>query len=82
MSFVEHEHLNITRCTTTPSQWNEDEADFNAILQEFGSQVGIICALESGQKIPPKEAYQQIKSLFKQLKTMKRTVYPSHHKAS
>lgn len=53
-----------------------EEIDFDETLQEFGAQVGIICALESGQKIPPKEAYKQIKSLFKQLKTAKRAVYP------
>lgn len=53
-----------------------ESIDFDETLQEFGAQVGIICALESGQKIPPKEAYQQIKALFKELKTAKRSVYP------
>ncbi|MCY4380191.1 MAG: hypothetical protein OXC40_01280 [Proteobacteria bacterium] len=56
----------------------ENEIDFDQTIQEFGAQVGIICALESGQKIGPKEAYKQIKSLFKQLKTAKRTVYPKN----
>lgn len=40
---------------------------FNANLQEFSQRVSYICALETGGKIPPDQAYQQIKSLWKQL---------------
>lgn len=39
---------------------------FDANLQEFASRVAIICALETGGKIPPLEAYNQIKSLWQQ----------------
>jgi hypothetical protein len=37
---------------------------FDANLQEFASRVAIICALETGGKISPQEAYSQIKSLW------------------
>ncbi|NJK34203.1 MAG: hypothetical protein HC919_04195 [Oscillatoriales cyanobacterium SM2_2_1] len=39
---------------------------FDANLQEFASRVAIICALETSGKIPPLEAYNQIKSLWQQ----------------
>lgn len=45
---------------------------FNANLQEFAQRVGYICALESGGKITPAEAYEQIKALWKQLKRTKK----------
>lgn len=45
---------------------------FNANLQEFAQRVGYICALESGGKITPAEAYEQIKTLWKQLKRTKK----------
>jgi hypothetical protein len=42
---------------------------FDANLQEFSHRVTIICALENGGKIPPLDAYNQIKELWHQLKT-------------
>ena len=45
---------------------------FNANLQEFANQIGIICALETGGKISSAEAYRQIKQLFKRLKQSKK----------
>ena len=44
---------------------------FNANLQEFAQRVSYICNLETAGKIPTKEAYQQIKDLWKQLKRSK-----------
>ncbi len=41
---------------------------FNANLQEFAQRVSYICGLETGGKLPPQEAYNQIKALWKQLK--------------
>ena len=58
------------------SSCEHNEELFNQRLQEFANQVGIICALENGNKIAPKDAYHQIKVLFKQLKSVKRSVYP------
>lgn len=41
---------------------------FNANLQEFSQRVSYICCLETGGKITPEESFQQIRSLWKQLK--------------
>jgi hypothetical protein len=45
---------------------------FNANLQEFAQKVSYICNLETGGKITPDEAYDQIKLLWKQLKQSKK----------
>ncbi len=47
---------------------------FDANLQEFSRRVTIICALENGGKLPPIEAYKQIKSLWKLLKVSKQNL--------
>lgn len=41
---------------------------FNANLQTFSSRVSLICALETGGKLTPLEAYQSIQELWHQLK--------------
>jgi hypothetical protein len=40
---------------------------FDANLQEFSHRVTIICALENGGKLPPLDAYNQIKALWQKL---------------
>lgn len=45
---------------------------FNANLQEFAQKVSYICNLETAGKLPPAEAYKQIKTLWKQLKRSKK----------
>ncbi len=45
---------------------------FNANLQEFAQRVSIICNLETGGKVPPEQAYNQIKDLWKKLKHSKK----------
>lgn len=45
---------------------------FNANLQEFAQKISIICNLETAGKIPPEEAYEEIKFLWKQLKRAKK----------
>ncbi len=45
---------------------------FNANLQEFSQRVSIICSLETGGKLTPEESYEQIKTLWKQLKRSKK----------
>ena len=44
---------------------------FNANLQEFAQRVSLICNLETGGKIPPNQAYDEIKRLWKDLKRSK-----------
>ncbi|MBW4443973.1 MAG: hypothetical protein KME10_22655 [Plectolyngbya sp. WJT66-NPBG17] len=41
---------------------------FNANLQEFSQRVSFICCLETGGKMTPEESFQEIRSLWKQLK--------------
>ena len=50
---------------------------FNANLQEFAQRISIICSLETGGKISAEEAYNQIKSLWKQLKASKSALIDS-----
>ncbi|MBW4679410.1 MAG: hypothetical protein KME19_04765 [Microcoleus vaginatus WJT46-NPBG5] len=45
---------------------------FNANLQEFAQRVSYISNLETGGKLPPEVAYQEIKVLWKQLKHTKK----------
>lgn len=47
---------------------------FNANLQEFAQRVSLLCGLETSGKIPPGEAYQQIKTLWHQLKASKQNL--------
>ncbi len=45
---------------------------FNSNLQEFAQKVGYICALETGGKISPGQAYKDVKALWKELKVSKK----------
>lgn len=45
---------------------------FNANLQEFAQKISYICNLETSGKIPPEDAYKQIKALWKDLKKSKK----------
>ena len=45
---------------------------FNANLQEFAQRVNYICNLETAGKLPPEEAYNQIKQLWKELRQSKK----------
>jgi predicted transcriptional regulator YheO len=45
---------------------------FDANLQHFSRQVGLICALENGGKISPQDAFNQISDLWE---TLERSAY-------
>ncbi|MEO0373622.1 DUF7219 family protein [Acaryochloris thomasi] len=45
---------------------------FNSNLQEFAQKVSYICALETGGKISPDQAYRDVKALWKELKVSKK----------
>ncbi|ARV61210.1 hypothetical protein BZZ01_23665 [Nostocales cyanobacterium HT-58-2] len=45
---------------------------FNANLQEFAQRISYICNLETSGKIPPEQAYEQIKELWQKLKRSKK----------
>jgi hypothetical protein len=44
---------------------------FNANLQEFASRVSLISGLHSNGKLSPEESYQEIETLWEQLKLSK-----------
>jgi hypothetical protein len=45
---------------------------FNANLQEFSHKISYISALQTGGKLSPEQAYEQVKNLWKQLKQSKK----------
>lgn len=62
--------------------FNPSELVFNDNLQEFAAQVGYICSLETGGKISGAEAYDSIKSLWKELKKSKKSLKVGDSEAS
>ncbi len=48
---------------------------FDANLQEFTQKASYICNLETNGKLSPEEAYQEIKTLWKDLKNSKKQLY-------
>ncbi|MBD2365034.1 hypothetical protein H6G36_28390 [Anabaena minutissima FACHB-250] len=55
-------------------QFKPEYLVFNASLQEFSQRVNYICSLQTGGKISPEEAYQQIHVLWKELKRAKKAL--------
>ena len=50
----------------------ETLTEFERALARFGDKVGLIAGLEIADKISPEDAYQQIKELYKKLKTLRK----------
>jgi hypothetical protein len=50
----------------------ESLTEFERALARFGDKVALIAGLEVSDKISPEEAYQQIKELYKELKTLRK----------
>ena len=55
-------------------KFTPENLTFNANLQEFAQRIGLICSLETGGKISPEDAYEQIKELWKELKRSKKNL--------
>ncbi|WP_427157253.1 DUF7219 family protein [Aliinostoc sp. HNIBRCY26] len=53
-------------------QFKPEYLVFNANLQEFAQRVSYISNLQTNGKLSPQEAYQEIKVLWKQLKSAKK----------
>ena len=47
---------------------------FHENLREFGVRVGLLCALEEGNKLSQEEAYKKIRKLWKKLKKSKKNL--------
>jgi hypothetical protein len=50
----------------------EHLSEYERALARFGDKVGLIAGLEINDKISPEEAYQQIKTLYKELKSLRK----------
>ncbi|EAZ90355.1 DUF7219 family protein [Crocosphaera chwakensis] len=48
---------------------------FNTKLQQFAQKVGFIANLHTGGKLPPKEAYDQVEGLWRELEATKMTIF-------
>lgn len=59
---------------TYRGEFTPEHLMFNANLQEFASRVSLLCGLETAGKIPPGEAYKQIKALWHELKESKKNL--------
>ena len=45
---------------------------FERALARFGDKVGLIAGLEIADKMSPEDAYQQIKELYQELKSLRK----------
>jgi hypothetical protein len=50
----------------------EELSVFERSLARFGDKCGILAGLEIADKISPEDAYQQIKELYKELKSLRK----------
>ena len=50
----------------------ETLTEFERALARFGDKVALIAGLEITDKITPEQAYQEIKELYKELKTLRK----------
>ena len=50
----------------------EDLSEFERALARFGDKVALIAGLEITNKITPEQAYQEIKMLYKELKSLRK----------
>jgi hypothetical protein len=50
----------------------EDLTKFERALARFGDKVALIAGLEITDKITPEQAYQEIKELYKELKSLRK----------
>lgn len=50
----------------------ESLTEFERALARFGDKVGLIAGLEIADKMSPEDAYQEIKTLYKELKSLRK----------
>ena len=54
----------------------EDLTEFERALARFGDKVALIAGMEISDKITPEDAYQEIKVLYKELKSLRKKEKP------
>ena len=47
-------------------------SEYERALARFGDKVGLIAGLEISDKISPEDAYQKIKELYRELKSLRK----------
>lgn len=52
-----------------------EEILMEANIKEFGHTISLICALETGDKITPDEAYKLIKKTWKELRLSRKSLF-------
>jgi hypothetical protein len=62
-----HNHAFFSPRSRYYGHFTPENLAFNANLQEFALRVNTLCGLETGGKITPKEAYQELQKLWQQL---------------
>lgn len=81
VEFLESENIGTTNCLHeiyTSIEMLENKSmyetltEFERALARFGDKVGLIAGLEIADKISPEQAYQEIKELYKELKTLRK----------
>ena len=50
----------------------EDLSEFERALARFGDKVALIAGLEISNKMSPEDAYQEIKVMYKELKSLRK----------
>lgn len=50
----------------------DDLTEFERALARFGDKVALIAGLEISDKLSPEDAYQEIKTLYKELKSLRK----------
>lgn len=61
----------------------EELSEFEQALARFGDKVALIAGLEIANKMSPEDAYQKIKELYRELKSLRKREkddweYPEH----
>jgi len=78
---LEHENIETSNClyeiytsieTLENNLMYEELTQFERALARFGDKVALIAGLEIADKITPEDAYQQIKTLYKELKSLRK----------
>ncbi|MBD1912649.1 MULTISPECIES: hypothetical protein [unclassified Leptolyngbya] len=55
-------------------EFSLENVTFNANLQEFAQRVGFVCNLETGGKLSPEQAYEEIRTLWDRLRESKKNL--------
>ena len=78
---LEYENIETSNClyeiynsieTLDNKLMYEELTQFERALARFGDKVALIAGLEIADKITPEDAYQQIKTLYKELKSLRK----------